>query len=88
MINDIPYRAANRVLVPLTLIGNQMLRVPPSPWIHTLQVQSGFDVADRRITWGGAGNHEHCNMAAPVNVRKHPLNRSPFSRKLAARRPL
>jgi uncharacterized protein len=24
--------------------------VPPSPWIRALQVPSGFDVADRRIT--------------------------------------
>lgn len=33
----------------LTLIANQMLRVPPSPWIKALQVPSGFDAADRRI---------------------------------------
>ena len=35
--------------IELTLIANQMLRVPPSPWIKALQVPSGFDVADRRI---------------------------------------
>ncbi len=49
VIKDILYRAANRAQVPLTLIANQMLRVPPSPWIRALQVPSGFDVADRRI---------------------------------------
>lgn len=48
-IKDILYRAAHRSQVPLTLIANQMLRVPPSPWIRALQVPSGFDVADRRI---------------------------------------
>lgn len=48
-IKDILYRAAHRAQVPLTLIANQMLRVPPSPWIRALQVPSGFDVADRRI---------------------------------------
>ena len=48
-IKEILYRAANRVQVPLTLIANQMLRVPSSPWIRALQVPSGFDVADRRI---------------------------------------
>ena len=48
-IKDILYRAAHREQIPLTLIANQMLRVPPSPWIRTLQVPSGFDVADRRI---------------------------------------
>lgn len=49
VIKDILYRAANRVQVPLILIANQMLRVPPSPWIHARQVPSGFDVADARI---------------------------------------
>lgn len=48
-IKDILYRAAKRVEVPLTLIANQMLRVPPSPWIRALQVPAGFDVADARI---------------------------------------
>ncbi|MBI1906225.1 MAG: YaiI/YqxD family protein [Rhodocyclales bacterium] len=49
VIKEILFRAANRVQVPLTLIANQMLRVPPSPWIRALQVPSGFDVADQRI---------------------------------------
>lgn len=48
-IKDILYRAAIRAQLPLTLIANQMLRVPPSPWIKALQVPSGFDVADQRI---------------------------------------
>ena len=48
-IKEILYRAANRTEIELTLIANQMLRVPPSPWIKALQVPSGFDVADRRI---------------------------------------
>jgi len=49
VIKEILFRAANRAQVPLTLIANQMLRVPPSPWIHARQVPAGFDVADRRI---------------------------------------
>ncbi len=48
-IKEILYRAANRAEILLTLIANQMLRVPPSPWIRALQVPSGFDVADQRI---------------------------------------
>lgn len=48
-IKEILYRAANRTGTELTLIANQMLRVPPSPWIRALQVPSGFDVADQRI---------------------------------------
>ena len=49
VIKDILYRAADRAQVQLTLIANQMLRVPPSPWIRALQVPAGFDVADLRI---------------------------------------
>lgn len=48
-IKEILYRVANRTQIELTLIANQMLRVPPSPWIKALQVPSGFDVADQRI---------------------------------------
>lgn len=49
VIKDILFRAAIRTAVPLTLIANQLLRVPASPWIRALQVPAGFDVADRRI---------------------------------------
>lgn len=48
-VKEILYRAANRTQILLTLIANQMLRVPPSPWIKALQVPAGFDVADQRI---------------------------------------
>lgn len=48
-IKEILYRAANRRELRVTLIANQMLRVPPSPWIRCLQVPAGFDVADARI---------------------------------------
>ncbi|MFM7122205.1 MAG: YaiI/YqxD family protein [Fluviibacter sp.] len=48
-IKEVLYRAANRAKVFVTLIANQMLRVPPSPWIRALQVPAGFDVADQRI---------------------------------------
>ena len=49
VIKEILYRAANRAKVPMTLVANRMLRVPPSPWIRALQVPGGFDVADQRI---------------------------------------
>ncbi|WP_371324555.1 YaiI/YqxD family protein [Dechloromonas sp. ZY10] len=48
-VKEILYRAANRAEVLMTLVANQLLRVPPSPWIKVLQVPSGFDVADQRI---------------------------------------
>ena len=48
-IKEILYRVANRAEIPLTLVANKMLRVPPSPWIRAVQVPAGFDVADQRI---------------------------------------
>lgn len=57
LIKEILYRAANRMQLPLTLVANQMLRVPPSPWIRALQVPAGFDAADARIMQAvGAGD--------------------------------
>ncbi len=49
VIKDILYRAAQRWQLPLTLVANQMLRTPPSPWIRAVQVPRGFDVADAHI---------------------------------------
>ncbi len=49
VIKDILYRAAERKQLELILIANQFLRVPPSRYIKTMQVSSGFDVADNEI---------------------------------------
>lgn len=49
VIKDILFRAAVRVQVPVTLVANRWLNTPPSPWIRSLQVAGGFDVADREI---------------------------------------
>lgn len=49
VVKEILYRAAVRESISLTLIANQFLRVPPSPWIRMMQVPGGFDAADRRI---------------------------------------
>lgn len=48
-VKDILFRAATRRQVALTLVANQMLAVPRSPWIRALQVPKGFDVADNEI---------------------------------------
>ena len=48
-IKEILFRAAERVRVPLTLVANRPLRIPRSPYIKTLQVPTGLDVADNRI---------------------------------------
>lgn len=49
VIKEILYRAAERMQMPLVLVANQSLRVPPSPFIRTLRVAAGFDVADNEI---------------------------------------
>ena len=48
-MKEILYRAAERVEVPLVLVANQHLATPPSQWISSIQVSSGFDVADNYI---------------------------------------
>ncbi len=49
VIKEILFRAATRRKVPVTLVANQPLRTPPSPFIKSIQVPGGFDVADNRI---------------------------------------
>jgi len=48
-IKDILYRIAERMPVMVTLVANQALQVPRSLYIRTIQVPSGFDVADNYI---------------------------------------
>ena len=49
VIKEILYRAAERERIPLTLVANRALRVPPSPLIKTVQVLPGFNAADQWI---------------------------------------
>jgi uncharacterized protein YaiI (UPF0178 family) len=49
VIKEILFRAAERVGVELTLVANQPVSVPPSRLIRSIQVGSGFDVADNLI---------------------------------------
>lgn len=48
-IKQILFRAAQRAHVPTTLVANQRLAVPASPYVNCLQVGRGFDVADQEI---------------------------------------
>ena len=48
-IKETLFKAANRVEMPLILVANHFLKVPPSAWISSIQVESGFDVADDEI---------------------------------------
>lgn len=57
VVKEILYRAAQRWERHLTLVANQMLRTPPSPWLRAVQVPRGFDVADDYIVQHvGAGD--------------------------------
>ena len=49
VIKEILFRAAERKQVQLTLVANQPLRTLPSPYIDSMIVAAGFDVADDRI---------------------------------------
>jgi uncharacterized protein YaiI (UPF0178 family) len=49
VIKEILFRAAERLQIPLTLVANKPLRTPPSPYIKSIRVGAGFDVADNLI---------------------------------------
>ena len=49
VIKEILFKAAERTGIQLTLVANQAVRVPPSRYISSIQVSSGFDVADNEI---------------------------------------
>ena len=46
---EILFRAADRTKTEVTLIANQYIKIPPSPFIKMVQVPSGFDIADDEI---------------------------------------
>nr|WP_314902007.1 YaiI/YqxD family protein [uncultured Deefgea sp.] len=49
VIKETMFRAADRLNLPLTMVANQLIRVPPSPNIRAVQVSHGFDEADHWI---------------------------------------
>jgi uncharacterized protein YaiI (UPF0178 family) len=49
VIKDILFRVAERTRLPVTLVANQLMRVPGSRFIRALQVPAGADVADAEI---------------------------------------
>lgn len=49
VVKEILFKAADRTKTKLTLIANQYIKVPPSPFITSIQVSAGFDVADNEI---------------------------------------
>ncbi|RPH21878.1 YaiI/YqxD family protein [Buttiauxella warmboldiae] len=49
VIKEVLFRAAERAQIMVTLVANQAIKVPASRFIRSLQVASGFDVADNEI---------------------------------------
>jgi uncharacterized protein YaiI (UPF0178 family) len=66
VIKEILFRAAGRTKVHVTLMANQPIRVPNSPYIRAIQVESGFDVADDEIV-------KRCNAGDLVITSDIPL---------------
>ncbi len=49
VIKEILYRVAERAKIQIILVANQSLVVPKSPFIRSIRVSAGFDVADNYI---------------------------------------
>ena len=49
VIKEILFRAAERTKITTTLVANQFLRTPASPFIKMMTVPGGFGVADAKI---------------------------------------
>jgi uncharacterized protein YaiI (UPF0178 family) len=48
-IKEILFRVAERREIGMTLVANQLMRVPPSRFVRSVQVPKGADVADAEI---------------------------------------
>ena len=48
-VKELLFRAAVRTKTKVTLVANQQLRIPKSKYIACVPVQTGMDIADRRI---------------------------------------
>ena len=66
VIKEILFRAAQRTGVQLTLVANRSVYIPKSPSIRTIQVSSGFDMADDEIV-------KRCNAGDLVITSDIPL---------------
>jgi uncharacterized protein YaiI (UPF0178 family) len=79
-IKAILFRAAERKRVMLILVANQILAKPSSPYIKSLQVSPGLDVADneivKRVTAGDLVITSDIPLAAEV-IEKEGLALSP-----------
>lgn len=80
VIKDILFKAAQRTGIEMTLVANQYIRVPPNKNITSLQVSSGFDVADDEIV-------ERCNAGDLIITSDIPLAAEVIDKKAMALSP-
>lgn len=78
-IKEILFRAAQRAGVLVMLVANHSIRTPASPYIKSLQVTAGFDIADneivKRLTAGDLVVTSDIPLAAEViDKGGHALN--------------
>ena len=66
VIKDILFKAARRTKLPLSLVANHSMSVPPDKHITLTQVPSGFDAADDYIV-------EKCEAGSLVITNDIPL---------------
>lgn len=48
-VKEVVFRAARRLSVPVTLVANRRLQLPPSPLLTAVQVGQGLDEADHYL---------------------------------------
>ena len=49
VIKEILFRVAKRAQLKITFVANQYIKTPASPFLNSIQVPGGFDVADDEI---------------------------------------
>ena len=64
-VKEILFRAAERTKTNVILVANQYISTPPSLFIKSLQVSSGFDVAD------GKSRRFSYNCGHPIGFRSY-----------------
>ncbi|MHC5225769.1 YaiI/YqxD family protein [Ignatzschineria sp. LJL83] len=77
VLKDILCRAAIREKVTITFIANQRIQVQRSPFIKTIQVLSGFDVADQRIV--ELTQKDDLIITADIPLAKDVLDKAGFA---------
>ncbi|MCP5326276.1 MAG: YaiI/YqxD family protein [Oceanospirillaceae bacterium] len=68
-IRDIVYRAAMSRQVSTTLVANQFIRTPPSPFLNSVVVSSGADMADDYIAEKAAAGDLVITQDIPLAAR-------------------